>query len=235
MKPSEIKVGKTYCNRGEGRTNCEEIIWPSPKTIKRANKILSTATIVNNNCIELSIKPTDTGYYHIGAFGKRTTAHRIIYMLLNGIVSRNIDICHTCDNRRCINPDHLFKGSRADNMQDAISKGRNAKGIRSRTGLLDEKDIREILIQIKNKASYKELALKYRVTPETISRTARINGIRKIVFKNDPPISKEKVLEMISKGFKYSLIAKQFKVGPSRISQIALSSGIKKISRRKHE
>lgn len=62
-----------------------------------------------------------------GAFklnGKVVDAHRVSYMIHKGDIPDHKLICHTCDNRSCVNPDHLFIGTHSDNMQDCKSKGR---------------------------------------------------------------------------------------------------------------
>lgn len=74
------------------------------------------------------------GYGQIGAGGKRGRvlyAHRVAYELYIGKVPDDSLVCHTCDNRQCVNPDHLFLGSYKDNMQDAVKKGRTARGERN--------------------------------------------------------------------------------------------------------
>jgi hypothetical protein len=53
-----------------------------------------------------------------------TSAHRTSYIVFVGLIPNDKEICHRCDNRRCINPDHLFVGTRKDNMQDCLAKGR---------------------------------------------------------------------------------------------------------------
>lgn len=56
---------------------------------------------------------------------KKIPAHRVSFWAFKGIKpAYNMQICHNCDRRGCINPDHLFQGSLGDNHQDALNKRR---------------------------------------------------------------------------------------------------------------
>jgi hypothetical protein len=52
-------------------------------------------------------------------------AHRLAFLLANGFEPQApLEVCHTCDVRHCVNPQHLFVGTRSDNMRDCVAKGR---------------------------------------------------------------------------------------------------------------
>lgn len=69
-----------------------------------------------------------TGYGAFKLNGKVIDAHRISYELHNGIIPNGMHVCHTCDNRKCVNPNHLFLGTYKDNHQDGVNKGRIING-----------------------------------------------------------------------------------------------------------
>lgn len=81
-----------------------------------------------DGCWEWTAKRNNKGY---GLFRTKiksawsfTTASRVSYELTYGIIPKGKWVLHTCDNRGCVRPDHLFLGNHSDNMRDMHSKGR---------------------------------------------------------------------------------------------------------------
>ena len=114
------------------------------------------------------------GYGHTS----RGSAHRRSYQLFVGPIPAGMDVCHHCDNRPCINPQHLFVGTRRENMADCKRKGRTAKGLR----LGDRRGERSTsakltLMQVRairaSDAPSKILAAQFGVTNDNINRIRR--------------------------------------------------------------
>jgi hypothetical protein len=93
-------------------------------------------------------------------------AHRRSYRLFCGPIPPNMDVCHTCDNRWCVNPDHLFLGTRSENMADCKSKGRTAGGTRKH---LNEGQVQEIRRRLLAGLSPRKIATQMDVNYGTVT------------------------------------------------------------------
>jgi len=103
-------------------------------------------------------------------------AHRVVYELEVGRIPKGMLVCHHCDNRLCVRPDHLFLGTHKDNAQDASSKGRLAtgdavahKGEAHHAAKLTKEDVREIRNWAAKGISQREIAKKKGITQTNVS------------------------------------------------------------------
>lgn len=112
-------------------------------------------------------------------------AHRIAWAMQNGPIPKGMSICHHCDNPRCVRPDHLFLGTRADNVVDAARKGRMKHK-------LTRQHVAEIRALIARGIPQVTVATMYDVTSTTVSRIARGLARRHcedVVAPDLPPIA----------------------------------------------
>lgn len=88
-------------------------------------KQLLGRTNVEGECLVYTGTVKSTGYPQIYWRRKEWRGNRLVYLLANGKLPQDKLICHTCDNRKCINPDHLYAGTPGDNMRDVIVRNRH--------------------------------------------------------------------------------------------------------------
>ncbi len=110
-----------------------------------------------------------TGYGRFGDSKKVEGAHRVSFRLYVGDPAGKV-VRHTCDNRKCVNPNHLVLGSHSDNMQDMAERGRSPMlGEKSWNAKLTEQDILLIRERRAQGESAKVIAKEYDITPQQCS------------------------------------------------------------------
>ena len=109
---------------------------------------------------------TSSGYGRFSLWGRAAWAHRAAWALFKGSIPPKMNVLHKCDVTQCVNPRHLFLGTQADNVKDAIEKERHAYGERCGQAKLREADVLKIR---KDKRSHKHIARIYGVSKSLIS------------------------------------------------------------------
>ena len=77
-----------------------------------------------NQCWNWIGKTISAGYGMVLHDGMQRSSHRFSYEMHKGDIPSGLVILHSCDNRRCVNPDHLTAGTQSQNMRDMVQKGR---------------------------------------------------------------------------------------------------------------
>lgn len=106
------------------------------------------------------------GYFHFQSF--RVRAHRFAWWATrDGNLPDGQEVCHSCDNPACVNPDHLYLGSHQDNHLDSVRKGRKrAWGLQK----LNAEQVYQIRRWARSGFTHKDIAVHFGIAPNTISQ-----------------------------------------------------------------
>jgi hypothetical protein len=126
------------------------------------------------------------GYPQFNINGQMRRGHRVMWILERGPIPDGIDVCHKCDNPRCLRIDHLFLGTALVNMHDMISKGRDRHptGIENGVSSFDEATISLMLALLETKLVSKSQVAKHFGTDR--SKVGKISFGR--IYKTCTPI-----------------------------------------------
>lgn len=150
------------------------------KTIKRfINKLTQEK---DSDCTIFHGEILCSGYGRMCINYKKIVAHRISYLIFKGDIPENKLVLHSCDNRRCVNPDHLFLGTYQSNMDDKVLKNRQSKGELTNRTSLDETTVIKIREIRKNKKmKYKDIALLFNISTPSAGDICRRRSWKHVI------------------------------------------------------
>lgn len=170
-----------YCDSHYQKLKRKGVLQPIRRNIGDLVKRFHNSYTINptTGCWEWHtwLHPDGYAILVVGAASKKIRAHRYSYELHTGSIPAGLMVCHRCDNRKCVNPFHLFVGTGKANMQDMVIKGRHG----AQTGAIRPKITPKMAMNIRvmfarSGYSMKALSLIYGVDHSTISNI--VNGRR---------------------------------------------------------
>lgn len=160
--------------------------WPGDYCANRANPVFCLdhrQTIPHEWLTRPEDGPLDTpcwlflgvlvrGYGRVRVGTGVIGAHRFMWERANGSIPDGLCVLHRCDVPACVNPDHLWLGTNADNMADCVAKGRQARGERHGRSKLTEADVRAIRAAVARGEFHGRIAARFGVGNQLVSRIA---------------------------------------------------------------
>ena len=123
-----------------------------------------------SGCWEWQGYRTPDGYGRIGEGsrgGRLLITHRVMWEIVFGPIPKGYDVCHSCDNPPCANPAHLFAGTRQENVDDMMAKGRCGDHAGEKNGRAKLTQAKAAAIRIDNR-SQRTIAAAYGMSPTAI-------------------------------------------------------------------
>ena len=168
-RPGSVRTPPAVVNTGKGDDMGSNI----PRTQEQFREhFLSQAMPEPNTGCSLWTGATTRGYGSVRRHGRALYAHRVAYELFVGPIPDGMHVLHHCDTPPCVNPEHLFLGTDADNIQDMDRKGRRVtrKGELHPRARLTEDDVRTIRSRVAAGETKASLSREHGVDETTVGR-----------------------------------------------------------------
>jgi len=175
----------------------ESIGW-SERGLSLRDRILNGSELnMTTGCWDWQRSGYANGYGQISIDKKKWSAHRASYTAFIGDIPDGMLVCHKCDNRKCVNPDHFFLGNQKENIADMIAKGRQRTGKRIGTehknAIFTDEDIAAIFSRILKGERTCDIARDYNTSPATIFHIKKGNSWNHITGLPKSPPSSNKI------------------------------------------
>ena len=126
----------------------------------------------SGDCHEWMASIGGSGYGQFYFDNRKFSSHRKAYELYVGVIPDGLFVLHTCDNKRCVNPEHLFIGTQQDNMDDKVAKKRQISGEGIQTAILSAEQVSDVRRLIRDGFTHISISNMYKVGRSTISMIA---------------------------------------------------------------
>lgn len=137
-------------------------------------------------CVETTWSRNEKGYGRASRDGRRILAHRYAWEQAHGPVPVGLFVLHACDNPPCVNVEHLFLGTYADNNADRDAKGRTQRGHRHVHARLTEPDVVDIRRRHAAGETYTTIGHDYGMDHSGIRRAVIGENWRHVAFQPAP-------------------------------------------------
>jgi hypothetical protein len=141
---------------------------------KKIKELYSNCKETKKGCIEWKGRVENNGYIGMCLRNKFKTGHRFVWEYFKGEIPTGMHVLHKCDNRRCINIDHLFLGTNLDNIKDMCSKNRH-----NNYSKLNKNKVEEVLKLAETGMIYKDIAKVFNVSRTRVNGLAVKHGIKR--------------------------------------------------------
>ena len=121
----------------------------------------------DNECWDYKGGKQHFGYGQFWFEGKTIGAHKFSYQLHHGSIPKDMCVCHSCDNPTCVNPKHLWLGTKGENNKDRSNKKRSADRKGELCPTVKLKEYQAIAIKYSNKKNFL-LAKQYNISQQTV-------------------------------------------------------------------
>lgn len=127
----------------------------------------------SNECWEWTHDQNSNGYGRFSLKDRSLSAHRVAFEIFGAKIPADKVVCHTCDNRLCVNPAHLWLGTQSENLVDAARKGRmfqpDTRADKNGNTKLTWDDVLNIRKQVSNGVRQNDVARAFGVSPSTVA------------------------------------------------------------------